>query len=181
MELNSKVCWKVCSCGESLWPFGPKFCFFKNCSNFANSPPFDVAFPCLDSLIDFQPNKNLKLSLYSFKSTFMCMSSLSKGGPFGMVFKHLGCFWPWRFYQWLHLSSLAKFLGCHGSLPRVHYSCPWCFFRLLVLAKPSSGIKWVACLFQLNPHEGFQKAFRPRFYQVFKGPFGASISFPLHF
>jgi hypothetical protein len=49
--------------------------------------------------------------------------------------------------------------------------------RLLVLAKPLNGIKWVACLFQFDPHEGFQKVFTPRFSQVFKSPFGASISF----
>ncbi len=39
--------------------------------------------------MDFQLNKDLKLSLDSFRSTFMHMSHLSVGGLFGMVFEHL--------------------------------------------------------------------------------------------
>jgi hypothetical protein len=39
--------------------------------------------------MDFQPNGELKLSLDFLKSTFMQMSHLSAGGPFGMVFEHL--------------------------------------------------------------------------------------------
>jgi hypothetical protein len=39
--------------------------------------------------MNFQPNKDLKLSLDFFRLTFLRMSHLSRGGPFGMVFEHI--------------------------------------------------------------------------------------------
>ncbi len=71
---------------KAFAPLTPNFVSLKNHSNFASFPPFNVAFPYLNSLINFQLDKDLKLSLYSFKSTFMHMCSPSKHGPFGMVF-----------------------------------------------------------------------------------------------
>lgn len=51
--------------------------------------PPNIDSPYLDSLLNFQPNSNLKLFVDSFKSTFLRMFHLSDGGPFGMVLKHL--------------------------------------------------------------------------------------------
>jgi len=44
---------------------------------------------CPHSLIDFQPNGNLELSLDFLKLAFLRMSHLSLKGPSNMVFKHL--------------------------------------------------------------------------------------------
>jgi len=52
-----------------------------------HSPNIDS--PYLDSLLNFQPNSNLKLFVDSFKLTFLHMFHLSDGGPFGMVLEHL--------------------------------------------------------------------------------------------
>ncbi len=36
-------------------------------------------------------------------------------------------------------------------------------------------------LLEYDIHEGFQKAFKPRFFKMFKGLFGALVSFTPHF
>jgi len=54
--------------------------------------PLDINSPYLDSLLDFQLDLDLELSINSFKSAFFHMFHLSSGGPFGMVFEHFQFF-----------------------------------------------------------------------------------------
>jgi hypothetical protein len=51
--------------------------------------PLVSSSPYLDSLVDFQLNEDLKLSLDFLRLAFLHMSYLFARGPFGMVFEHL--------------------------------------------------------------------------------------------
>jgi hypothetical protein len=49
--------------------------------------PSNLNSPCSNSLIDFQHDTSVKLSMNSFRSVFLCMSHLSTCGSLNMVFE----------------------------------------------------------------------------------------------
>jgi hypothetical protein len=49
--------------------------------------PLDLNSPCSNSLINFQHDLNVQLSMNSFRSAFLCMSHLSTCGSLSMVFE----------------------------------------------------------------------------------------------
>ncbi len=51
--------------------------------------PLDLLLPCLDFLMEFQPEIDLDFSLNMFTSTFIHLTHLLVGGPSSMVFEHL--------------------------------------------------------------------------------------------
>ncbi len=68
----------------------------------------------LKALMDFQLHIDLKLSLDSFRSTFMCLFHFSIKGPLSMVFAHFQRFFQSKgFNEWFHPTSLVGFpCGC---------------------------------------------------------------------
>jgi hypothetical protein len=56
-------------------------------------------------------------------------------------------------------------------------------FICFVLSCPPLPPKFLTSTYflEFDIHEGFQKAFRPRFFKMFKGLFGALVSFTPHF
>ncbi len=118
-------------CDKGHCPLGLGFWFFKNCFNFASSPPFSFSFPLVQCFDGLQSDGDLELSSGIFSSTFIRTSHLSIGGPFGMVFDNLeDVFDPKGFtndFIQLHQLSSHVAMG-HGLLIRVHCSSPWCHY-----------------------------------------------------
>jgi hypothetical protein len=52
--------------------------------------PLDLDSPCLNSLMDFQLDIDVELSLNFFNSIALHMSHLLVSNPLGMVIEHLG-------------------------------------------------------------------------------------------
>jgi hypothetical protein len=107
--------------------------------------PLDLSLFCLYFLMEFQLNIDLDFSLNMFMSTFIHSAHLLIGGPLGMVFEHLqDIFGP------------KDSASCFSQLflVRSYIIAPRCIFenitrafgvvKLLILAKPSSGIRPIA-------------------------------------
>ncbi len=84
-----KACQKVCTCGEGPCPLASTSTSSKIVSTLQVLHPLISFSSRPHSLIDFQPNGNLELSLDFLKLAFLRMSHLSLKGPSNMVFKHL--------------------------------------------------------------------------------------------
>lgn len=93
--------------------------------------------------MDFKLDGDLELSLDFFRSTFMRMSHLFRGGPFGMVFEHL---WDILASKILPVASFSfnKFPCDHGSHSRRPITCVLGVIKLLALSKLLNGIKLIA-------------------------------------
>ncbi len=124
LKLDSKACQRICTCDEGPCPPSPSFCFLRHHLSFASSPPFSSTFLCLEFLLDFQSNEDLKLSLTSFSS---CRCPIFPQGTILAWFLSIfGMFLALRSLPITSFNFIAKFPCCHGSLPRVHCSHPWC-------------------------------------------------------
>jgi hypothetical protein len=69
-------------------PFAPTLMFSKTVNTLLTLHPLDIDSPCSNSLLNFQFDSDLELSMDFYRSIFLTMSHLSTSGPFGMVFEH---------------------------------------------------------------------------------------------
>ncbi len=91
--------------------------------------------------------------------------------------------WHSSYIRWGH--SLCKYASrvkghtcCFQDL--ISMFCAETFLFASCIPAPPK-LSTLTYIFQFDSHEGFQKAFKPKFIQVSKGPFGALIGFIPHF
>ncbi len=69
--------------------FALTLAFLKTINALLGLHPLDIISPYSNSLLNFQLDSNLKFSMDSFKSAFMCMSHLLTNDLSSVVFEHL--------------------------------------------------------------------------------------------
>lgn len=96
------------------------------------------------SLMDFQQNGNLELSLDSFRSAFLHMSHFSSMGPFGMVFEHLCDAFDLKNSTsgFIQLHQLSSHVGMGHFLGPI--TCVLGVVKFLALVKPLGSMRPIA-------------------------------------
>jgi hypothetical protein len=118
MEFSHWACQGVCECYLSSCPSSPSLSIINDCLCVASVMSFRLKSRCSNSLMDFQPNVYVKLSLDSFRLVFLHILFFNKRLAWSLnisnIFLTLKIWLMVSFYSiWLHPTICSLHFLCH--------------------------------------------------------------------